>query len=33
MDIKENEIEIVVSNTETAVVQPQKYIPEKKIVY
>lgn len=30
MDIKEKEIEIVVSNTETAVVQPQKYIPEKK---
>ena len=33
MDIKEKEIEIVVSNTETEVVQPQKYIPEKKIVY
>lgn len=29
MDIKEKEAEIIVSNNETALVQPQQYIPEK----
>ena len=29
MDVKEKEAEIIVSNNETALVQPQQYIPEK----
>ena len=29
MDVKEKEAEIIVSNNETAIVQPQQYIPEK----
>ena len=29
MDVKEKEAEIMVSNNETALVQPQQYIPEK----
>ena len=29
MDVKEKESEIIVSNNETALVQPQQYIPEK----
>lgn len=29
MDVKETEAEIIVSNNETALVQPQQYIPEK----
>lgn len=29
MDVKEKETEIIVSNNETALVQPQQYIPEK----
>ena len=29
MDVKEKEAEIIVSNNETVLVQPQQYIPEK----
>ena len=29
MDVKEKEAEVIVSNNETALVQPQQYIPEK----
>lgn len=29
MDVKEKEVEIIVSNNETVLVQPQQYVPEK----
>ena len=29
MDVKEKEAEIIVSNTETALIQPKQYVPEK----